>query len=190
MKRNALVTGGLLVLALLVVGIAALAGGDSKDDNNAKGTGRDTSKMFKVVEACTAFTLADATAILGDGTKAGTTNGSGDTESSDVAVSTCSYSGASGLTVQDTKTITLLARSAKTKAGAESNKAVFGKDKPAGKQDVDGLADAAFWDEPMSQLHILAANNWYIIGNMSGTNADSGSLEVSRAVFERIKSKL
>jgi hypothetical protein len=189
MKRNALVGVGLIVVAVLVVGGVALFSSDKPKDN--KDVVREQiADDYRVVRACTAFTLQDATAILGQGTKAGSNNGAGDTESSDVAVSTCSYSGASGMTVQDTRTITVLSRSAKTRAGANSNRAVFNEARPAGKQDVPGVGDAAFWDAPMSQLDVLVNNNWYIIGNMSGTKADSGSLDVSRAVYERIKSNL
>jgi hypothetical protein len=194
MKNSGLVIGGaVVVIAAIIIGaVVTHKGNDSSSWSNPKGrtSSTQTSTMYKAVAACKAFTLSDATAILGQGTKAGSNNGSSDTASDDVAVSTCSYSGASGITVEDTKTITVLARAAKTKAGADSNESVFGANKPAGKQDVSGVGDAAFWDAQLSQLDILQHHNWYIIGNMSGTHADSGTVEVSKAVYDQIKNKL
>jgi hypothetical protein len=196
MQKSGLVIGGaVVVIAAIIIGTVVMhKGNDSNPTSGASSKGQtsstQTSTIYKVVAACKAFTLTDATAILGQGTKAGTSNGSSDTASDDVAVSTCSYSGASGITVEDTKTVTLLSRSAKTKAGADSNDSVFGASKPAGKQDVSGVGDAAFWDSQLSQLDILQHHNWYIIGNMSGTHADSGTLDVSKAVYNQIKAKL
>src|SRR5256885_11186266 len=138
------------------------SGGNPSSSSSAK-----TVQSYRVVGACQALTLADATAVLGQGTRAGSGNGRSDAANGDVVVSTCSYSGAPGLTAQETKTVTLLARSAKTPAGAASNKSIFGAAKPAGKQNVPGIGDAAFWDQPLSQLDVLQGNNWYIIGNMS-----------------------
>lgn len=199
MKKNMLLIGG-AVIVVAAVGIGALmmhkgsSGGlygGSGGSSSAPQTGSAQSGgSYTVVAACKAFTLADATAILGNGTKGGTGNGSSDTASADVAVSTCSYSGAAGLTIQDTKTVTVLSRSAKTKAGADSNESIFGANRPAGKQGVPGVGDAAFWDAQLSQLDVLQHHNWYIIGNMSGTHADSGTLDVSKAVYNQIKAKL
>jgi hypothetical protein len=188
MKRNMLIGAGILALAIVAVVAIVLTQG-----NGSSGNGDKTSSakpVYKVVAACKAFSLKDAEAVLGAGATAGTTNGTSDTSSDDVAVSTCSYSGGGSQDVQATKTVTVLARSAKSSAGAASNKAVFGKDKPVGKQDVPGVGDAAFWDSEMSQLDILQGNNWYIIGNMTGTHSNSGTLDASRAVYEQIKSKL
>lgn len=187
MKKNMLIGAGILVLAIAGVVAIVLTQGDSSSGGNKTAS---TKPLYKVVAACKAFSLKDAEAVLGAGATAGTTNGTSDTSSDDVAVSTCSYSGGSSQDVQTTKTVTVLARSAKSSAGAASNKAVFGKDKPVGKQDVPGVGDAAFWDSEMSQLDILKGNNWYIIGNMTGTHSNSGSLDTSRAVYEQIKSKL
>ncbi|HSX35279.1 MAG TPA: hypothetical protein VLF62_06580 [Candidatus Saccharimonadales bacterium] len=188
MKRNMLIGGGIIAVAIVAVVAIVLAQGGSGSGNKPAGTPAKTA--YKVVAACQAFTLKDAEKVLGAGASAGTTNGTSDTSSDDVAVSTCSYSSGGGQDVQSTKTITVLARSAKSQAGAESNKAVFGRDKPVGKQDVSGVGDAAFWDAAMSQLDILQGNNWYIIGNMTGTHSNSGTLEASRAVYDQIESKL
>lgn len=183
MKRTMLVAGG-VVIAVLVLIVAVWAGGSSDSAKTSQG------KKYKVVAACDAFTLKDAEAVLGQGTKASTANGQSDSQTSDINLSTCSYHGVVGLAAEDTKTVTILSRSAKSAVGAESNRSVFGQDKPIGKQDVSGIGDAAFWDAELSQLDILKGNNWYIIGNMSGTNANSGKLEVSRAVYNQIKQKL
>jgi hypothetical protein len=190
MKKVGLVLGGAAVLAVAVIGILATMHNGKRPSHATNTSSANTTSSYKVVSACKAFSLADATAVLGSGAKAGSNNGSSDTASSDVAVSTCSYSGAAGLTVQDTKTVTVLARSAKSASGAASNKSVFGVSRPAGKQDVSGVGEAAFWDAQLSQLDVLQHNNWYIIGNMSGTHADSGTLEVSKAVYHQIKNKL
>ncbi|HSW98613.1 MAG TPA: hypothetical protein VLF71_02130 [Candidatus Saccharimonadales bacterium] len=200
MKKNMLVVGGAAVVVVaVVIGAVVMhkgpgSGGSSGGSGNTAGAaaqaGTPAGGSYTVVSACKALTLADATAVLGKGTKAGSANGSSDTASGDVSVSTCSYSGAAGLTIEDTKTVTLLSRSAKTKAGADSNESIFTTSKPTGKQDVPGVGDAAFWDAQLSQLDVLQHHNWYIIGNMSGAHADSGTLDVSKAVYSQIKAKL
>jgi hypothetical protein len=190
MKKTMLLRSGALLVAAAVAGLLLWAFMRTPTDGGGPATSGASTAQYKVVAACHAFALADAQAVLGEGARAGSTNGKSDSASDDIAVSTCSYSGGSGEDLQATKTVTFLARSAKTKAGAESNLAVFGADKPAGKQDISGVGDAAFWDAQMSQLDILKGNNWYIIGNMSGTRADSGTLDVSRAVYNHIKAKL
>jgi hypothetical protein len=184
-----LIGGAILAVAIVAVVALVLTQGKGASDNGGD-SNKSAKTTYKVVSACNAFSLKDAEAVLGDGATAGTTNGTSDTSSDDVAVSTCSYSSGGSQDVQSTKTVTMLARSAKSSAGAASNKAVFGKDRPVGKQTVPGVGDAAFWDSEMSQLDILKGDNWYIIGNMTGTHSNSGTLEASRAVYEQIKSKL
>jgi hypothetical protein len=185
MKKIALVIGGVVVVVGVTVGVV-VGMHSSKKTNGASASTSSTSSSgtFKVVAACNAFTLADAEAVLGVGTKAGSGNGVGDASSGDINVSTCSYLGANATTA------TVLARSAKTDAGASSNMAMFGPSKPVGKQDVSGIGDKAFWDAALSQLDVLKGSNWYIIGNMTGTHADSGTLATSEAIYNQIKNKL
>lgn len=183
MKKIVLIVGGVAIVGI----IAAIVVATHKPNNQANGVNATptSTSSYKVVTACTIFTLSDAKVVLGNDAKAGSANGVGDASSGDIAVSTCSYSSAvSG------KTITVLARAAKTAAGAASNVGVFGPNKPTGKQDVSGIGDKAFWDAQLSQLDVLQGNNWYIIGNMTGTHTDSGALATSQAVYDQIKSKL
>ena len=190
MNRFIPIAGGVVIAAAAIAGVIAFTKSGQGNGHDGKTSGIASSAQYKVVSACDALTLDDAKSVLGEGVRAGAGNGKSDVGNGDIGVSTCSYSGAPTANVEDTKTVTLLARSAKSRAGADSNRAVFGHDRPVGKQDVSGVGDAAFWDAQLSQLDVLKGNNWYIIGNMSGTNADSGTLDVSRAVYEQIKTKL
>ncbi|HSX00316.1 MAG TPA: hypothetical protein VLH38_04735 [Patescibacteria group bacterium] len=194
MKKLVFIIGGIIIVAGIVIGAVLLL---HKSDNKSTGKTNQSSSStstaaaptntdsYKDVEACKTFTLPDAKVLLGGDVKAGAGNGVGDASSGDIDVSTCSYS-----SVSSGKTVTVLARSAKTAAGAESNASVFGVNKPVGKQDVSGIGDKAFWDPPLSQLDVLKGNNWYIIGNITGTHADSGTLETSQAVYNQIRDKL
>lgn len=138
---------------------------------------------YKKVEACTAFTQADAEALLGAGAKKGDALG-GDTSSDDINVSICTYSQSA-----TTKTASLLARSAKTAAGATSNHGQFTTQLPAAAQTVTGFGDAAYWDPTYGQLNILAHNNWYILSSGGLRPADK-SLDDAKALATRIMPRL
>jgi hypothetical protein len=190
MHKNGLVIGGaVIVIAAIIIGASLMHKGNDAPVRTSGTANGGAAQSYKVVPACQAFTLADAKAVLGQEAKASTANGSSDSQSNDLAVSVCSYSGAAG-SVEDTQTVTVLARSAKSSAGAASNESLFGKDKPAGKQDVPGMGQSAFWDAQLSQLSVLQDHNLYIIGNMKGTGSNSGTLDVSTAVYQQIKNKL
>jgi len=190
MRKNGLVIGGaILIIAAIILGAALLHKGNDAPARTSGTANGGSQQAYKVVPACQAFTLADARKILGQEAKASTANGSSDSQSGDLAVSVCSYSGAADA-VEDTQTVTVLARSAKSSAGATSNDSLFGKDKPKGKQDVPGVGQSAFWDAQLSQLSVLQDHNLYIIGNMKGTGSNSGTLAISKAVYDQIKNKL
>jgi len=187
MKKIVLIVGGVVIAVGIVAGaiIAMHATNKPAKQANSANTTSTSTSSYKVTTACAAFSLSDAKVVLGNDAKAGSANGIGDASSGDIAVSTCSYSSATS-----GRTVTVLARAAKTAAGAASNVGVFGPNKPTGKQDVSGIGDKAFWDAQLSQLDVLQGNNWYIIGNMAGTHTDSGALATSQAVYDRIKSRL
>lgn len=190
MNKNKLALLGIAAVVIAGLGVVVLAmQSGKKNDTNGTTSTSSSNSSYTIVTACKALTLADAQAILGANAKAGSTNSTGDTSSDDVNVSTCTYS-ASGSSVTDISTISLLARSAKTAAGAASNHAVFTTNKPAGMQDVANVGDMAYWNASLSQLNILKGNNWYIIGNIAGTHADSGSLDTAKATASRIMSRL
>jgi hypothetical protein len=150
------------------------------------------SKGYNVVAACRVLTLDDAKQVLGNAAKASNSNGIGDTENADVKVTNCSYTSGVG-TGSDFTTIGLLVRAAKTKAGGESNKAVFVSNKPAGINDVQhvqGFGDAAFWDQSKGQLNILKHNNWYIVSKLVGAHPDQAKQSDVEQVAKRIMERM
>jgi hypothetical protein len=137
----------------------------------------------RVSHACKLFTLTDATALLGRGTKPAKDNGAVDAHNDTTDISACRYqAGANSLT--------LFVRLPKNAEGAAYNKTVFGEDRPAGMQTVSGVGDAAFWHEAASQLNLLKGDTFYIIENQHGEPADSGDLNTSQATYNQLKSKL
>ena len=160
-----------IAVLVAIVAIAGVFVVSKKDTKSETTKATDNSKSakgenFSVKKACDLFVLDDAKKILGDGATSGETAASNNTtESDDVAVSSCTYSsGATTLAnISNIKTASILARSAKTKTGAESNKMQFGSAKPEGVEDVSGYGDAAFWNPQVGQLNILKGSNWYIL---------------------------
>lgn len=131
----------------------------------------------RIVDACTVLTQATAEELLGPTAKKGDTAGFNLTPKGDnMNISNCTYSVNTNIAgATDTTKITslsVLASSAKTSVGAESNKAQFGASKPAGADTVTGLGDGAFWDQKVGQLNILKGNNWYILSRGSGPVTD------------------
>ncbi len=120
------------------------------------------TQNFQIIDACEIFTLEEAQAILGSTTTKGE---SGETAASndDVTVSSCTYTYDTG-TVSGIKTASVLARSPKTEAGAESNQAQFDP-VPEGAQEVTGIGEMAFWNPELGQLNVLKSNVWLIISN-------------------------
>jgi hypothetical protein len=184
MKKRTLIVGMVVAFAVIFVGVVSLLPEDSKSSNAQN---ERTSPPQKVSAACRLFTLADATAILGTGTKLAPGTDMMDAVSEISDISACRY--VTG-TSEDAKSATVLIRLAKTTKGIDYNKSIFGENRPAGNQTVNGVGDAAFWDEAVSQLNVLKGDTWYNIENMDGMQAGSGTLDTSRAIYDQLKSKL
>jgi hypothetical protein len=160
-------------LLLVLVGIAILvviAVTKNSDDNVA--VVKAPAAPYKVINACQAFTLSDAKKIIGDTAKK--SNGtSANASSKDINVSTCLYGQDTSTMpinqVRNIRTATILARSPKTAIGKQNNHDEFGKNKPAGVQDISGYGDKAFWAPSFGQLNILKGDSWVILTTGSAT---------------------
>lgn len=162
------------IIALIIGAVIIFSGGiymisRGKDDGSIKITNQTTGQTVNVkegefaevkVNACDVLTESAAKQVLGADAKKGDVSNY-DTSSSDVSVSQCIYTAPS-------KGASILARAAKTKTGADSNKAMFGDQKPAGATDVSGIGDKAYFTSDLHQLNVLKGNNWYIVSNYTG----------------------
>ncbi len=179
-----------IIVAVLVIGGAAgylLTRKGSTivtGSTNTSGAPSSTSSgTYKVVDACTALTQTDANTLLGTTAIKGDTS-QGNSTSDDRNVSTCSYSIATPL-----KSLTLLARSAKTATGADSNHTQATTGKPATGQVVAGFGDSAYWDPTYGQLNIFVHNNWYILSS-GGLRPSDKTLDGAKAMATLIMSRL
>ena len=194
-------------LVLLIAGAVIVLGGgaflltkcndsDKMINNTGQGQSIKTGDAAIVaVDACDVLTDAVAQQVLGTGaTKADTT--AGNASSSDVSVSNCNYTykpvttGSALEQVQSTHAAGLLVRAAKTKTGVDSNKAVFGPQKPAGVQDVSGYGDQAYFNPQYGQLNILKGGNWYILSNYVGVNPTKATLDQVKQLADALKANL
>ena len=187
LRRETVVGGGILLAALVVIAATAWL---SHGNQGVQSPVQSRPATTNVSPACRLFTLADATAVLGAGTKDTSHGGEADATSQDATITVCRYTLAINQPDENGKTVLVLVRQANTPAGANYNRSMFGFAKPQGMQTVADVGDAAFWDAHLSELSVLKGDTWYIIGNMDGPDADSGTLDTSLAVYRQIKPKL
>lgn len=198
------------LLAMLVGGVVVVGAGTAiiisrgSDDSSVKITSQKTGQSQEVktgedaliaVDACDVLTEAAAKQVIGDGAKKGDT-AAGNVSSDDVSVSNCVYNYKSVTTgpalqqLQSTESVGILARAARTKLGAESNKAVFASQKPAGVQDVSGYGNKAFFNPSTGQLNILKGNNWYILSHYTGVSSNKSTLAEATELADAVKDNL
>ncbi len=197
-----------IVLVLIAVGVIVIGGvayyvtrgsGDSvKLTNSATGQSQEVktgNDAFVAVDACDVLTQAAADQVMGTGsTKSDTSAGNASTD--DISVSNCNYLNkpSTGSPLQDAQngtTVGVLARAAKSAAGAESNKSVFGAQKPSGVQDLTGYGDKAFFNPQYGQVNILKGNNWYILSVKKGVDSRVVStLDVVKPLADALKGNL
>lgn len=176
----------LVVLAIIAAGVGGyfLVKNDNKLVSSTPESKATTSSFYKVVNACDAFTEADAKVVLGAAATKGDLT-SVDNSTDDVNVSTCSYSEATTL-----KTATLLARSAKSADGAASNRVMFTTGtRPPTAQVIADIGDSAYWDPTYGQLNILMHNNWYILTS-GGLKPSDKTVEDAKVFAARILPRL
>ncbi len=175
MKKIILIVVGLVVIGGGVAYFVINSGNDNKSTTSNKSasatTSSKTSTTYKVVKACDALTPEVAKTVLGDTAQPGSSDANNhETSTTDVTVTNCTYT-AGVPSAQNISTLVsagILARSAKTKTGADSNAAQFTSSGSATHQAVSGYGDAAYWNSAYGQFNILKHNNWYILS--TGTN--------------------
>ena len=181
---------------IVIGGGAAILVGRGRDNNSFKliNTATGASQEVKsgtdayiAVDSCNVLTESIAVQVVGAGAVKGNTS-AGNVSNSDLSVSNCVYtlSPASGAVLEkanNTKVASVLVRAPKTKAGADSNKAIFSSSKPAGVQDVSGVGDKAFFNPKFGQLNVLKGSNDYIVTSHTG-GALSGTLETDKKLSD------
>ena len=160
------------------------------DNNSSKKTDTVSVAPLSSVTACDVLTEDVAKAILGDDVTQ--PDGSiGDISTSDIAVTNCNFT--TKITSTDTSSlpkasgVSVLARVAKTQAGATDNKTQFNS-RPDGVEDVAGLGDSAFYNPSFRQLNILKGNNWYIVTHYIDTITNA-NLDSDKKLAEKIQFK-
>lgn len=173
-----LVAGGIAAYFLTKKGTTFVTG-----STRTSTTPTDTNGNYEIVDACTILTQADADALLGgSATKVDTSIGN--TATNDINVSTCSYSVPTQL-----RSVTLLARSAKSAAGAAANRTQATSIKPEAAQDVSDFGESAYWDPTYGQLNVFKHSNWYILSS-GGLKPSDKTLDGAKAMAARIISRL
>lgn len=175
MKKSWLIILGAVVVLAGIGTIAILAGKkDGAKNKTSEGSSShehaDAGHLGKR-EACDYLKQADADQLLGADSEKGSLNA--DASSSDVHVSTCTYTTKAETLeeVRDMRTASLLVRAPLTEAGAESNQTPF-ESGPEGAQDVTGYGEQAYWDPSMGQLNVLKDDTWLIISHGKSRASD------------------
>lgn len=181
-----------LLGAILITGagVAVFLAADNAKNNKSKSSSpSNLSTTAKSKKACSIFTLGEAKQLLGDAAKG--VASPPENESNYISVSSCVYNQSSGPSapVTATKTASLLVRSPKTPAGAQSNADQFDIVKPVSVQDVSGYGDKAYWDPDHGQLDILKNNNWYVLSYGSPT-VSSRSLDETKRLADLLINRL
>lgn len=184
---------------IAVVAIVVIVGGGAaayfffvkSGDNSSSSasSGATAAAPLSSVTACDVLTEDVAKAILG--TDISKPDGSiGDISTADIAVTNCNYTTnihATSSSVPKASGVSVLARVAKTEAGATSNKEQF-QSKPAGVEDVNGIGDNAFYNPAFRQLNVLKGNNWYIvtyyIDSITNANSDTDKQLAQKLQFQ------
>lgn len=178
-----------IVLTVIVGIVAAVFIMTSSGTSPGNRTANQAEFSSKTVDACSVLTEQVASEFLGEKVVNGDSQ-TPDASTDDIVVSNCAYSTKYVVGKPDSlKTASLLARSAKTIIGADSNRSAFEAQRPAGAQSVEGYGEAAYWNPYTTQLNILKNDNWYIIigGSTTSTNR---SLDQTRILADRLVGEL
>ncbi len=158
MKKGLIIVAAVLVLIIGGTIVATL----QRTTSTTTPTGTQSpAGEAKIVSACKVLTPEVASAYLGQKVSS---DQAPDTTGDDIVVSSCTYTTAYVAGQPDSiKSVNLLARSAKSSAGADTNASVFGAQRPGDAETVEGLGDDAFWSPSTGQLNVYKNSNWYII---------------------------
>ncbi len=199
-KLIAAIVGSVIVIGAGTAIVVTRGGDDDavKVTNSATGESQDVKvgdAALVEVDACDVLTQAAAEAALGADIEKGDTS-AGNASTNDISVTNCVYTNKAATTgsiqerLQSNRSIGILARSGKTKLGAESNKAPFTSAKPAGVEDVSGYGDEAYFNPATGQLNILKGGNWYIVTYKIGTGATKSTMADTKPLADAIKANL
>ncbi len=179
------------VIAVGLVGVLLLVSNATSKDFKDKKASKTSASSFVVATACELFDINDAKQVLGETAEQPEELPGANASSDDIDVTQCLYQTSVELgDIAKQKHASLLARSAKTESGADSNNQVFnGPAKPDNVQDVEGYGDASFWNSEFGQLNILKDNNWYIL-QTGGSVPTERTLEETKKFADVIISRL
>lgn len=182
---NKKVLFGLIAAGVILVGgiLFIVLRGSSSSDTNTVQTSEGKTVELKPVKACSVFSLDEAKELLGKNTTEA--NNANEVTTGDISVDTCSYTN-NATKAADIRIVTVMARSALTSVGQDSNVGAFDKNgtaNPNGAVAVSGLGDKAYWDPTAHQLTILNGNTWFSIV-YGGTNPANNTLEDAKKVAE------
>ncbi len=159
-------------------------------DNKSKSSDSVTVAPLSKVTACDILTEDIAKSILG--AEVNQPDGSiGDISTSDISITNCNFT--TKIASTDTASlpkasgVSVLARVAKTQAGATENKDQF-KNRPSDVEDVPGIGDSAFYNPPFRQLNVLKGNNWFIVTYYVDTYTNA-SLETNKQLAQKLQFK-
>jgi hypothetical protein len=186
MKRVSLYLVGLILIGAAAAAITVTAMvSKHHDDHSFNASQNATTVAYK--KACNIFTLLDAKKLLGDTAKGRST----DTSSTDMAVTSCTYTqdAGSNVPVSSSKSAALLVRAPRTDGGASSNRGQFAQLKPADAPTVSGYGSSAYWDAGHGQLDILKNDTWYIVSYGPVTPADR-TLDQAKQLADTLISKM
>jgi hypothetical protein len=185
-NKNVLI--GIVAGVLIIVGGVVFTVLGSRNASPVEDTSTTTAAAdvkLVPVRACELLTLDEAKSLLGsNASESGNTNA---VTSGDISVDTCSYIN-NARAASDIRIVTILARSALTDVGLESNLGAFdsgGTAHPTDAKAISGYGDKAYWDPRTKQLAILQGNTWLSIV-YGGTNPAKNTLDDAKRVAELV----
>lgn len=175
MSRNSRVL--LVALALLVVIGAGGVFFAMRDEVNGGSLGANQ-------EACELLTLDEAKALLNDTAKKVTGSDVAPKETDNLKITHCNYT-TQGTGINDSWTLSLEVRAAKTGAGGADNASLFPPNKTGGQQ-VVGYGDEALWEATSGQLTVLYDENFYKLSLSKGYGSNAATLADAQKAAEAV----
>lgn len=153
--------------------------------STASGTKATSTKTARAVDACNLFTLAEAKQILGISTITAKSAANGESSTSDVSVSMCTYNNSDTST-----TATVLVRTGLTATGDSSNTAGYNQTVTTYKgAAVTGVGDKAYYNTDMGQLSVLKGRYWILVtsgGLQPADHSQSQETQIAQAIVDNL----